>query len=607
MQPNDEVQDLIEQDLAQKNYSGDIELQKALKTAHLGLVNALRSNLESHKPELSETVIQERIESILSLLEGPIKNLPTLTDKNVDEFRERLRALVELHHSMQPKMISKAAKIGLFSNPREQMKAMLNTVGINLRETIDPYIEDYLTAQRDVLANHVAVHNALEQADRINQLRSKYPDGQVEIIILKRHEVCSDLHKGLGFNPDTGLDALHFQKGQSAFELTTSKSVQNQQLLIMRKLGLIDRVEMTVSPVTRAYETALHATFSPDLVDSVTVDNHFAEAQMNTVMVSSGRAYRFASDVAKDFIQAGYKDVRAQEDFLIPGENKISFFQRRNEACKRMLFHHETEGVTMKIIVGHGGMNNGLIDRLKTTIKDNNIPNARRKLDFGGQYNLIIVRDENQRIITLDDGGKTNRYGLMDKTLLVPVGDLSVEQYLDDLDISIEKEKSEDRKAMLLFRRCMVEPKPKKLPGIINENIELMLDKLPLFAYETLDEIERVELILHLLLETQYDQLEKRINKENTSLGSWISSAVTNYASGKYPDEQRKVLDKLRAVDNNEKPEVVILKLEAIVKEAEITCKEGKVTNLCRAKLNLEKWRGQFTHDETNDNNLSVT
>ena len=607
MHPNNEIQLLIEQDLEQKNYT--TEPLEVLKNAHIELVKALRANLETQaNPQLSETVMQERIEAILSILEEPIKELPALNNDNADEFRERLKALVKLHDLMQPKILSKTAKIGLSSNPREQIKAMLNTIGIDFRATIDPYINNYLIAQRDILANHIALHNVLEQADRIKQLRSKYPDAHLEIIILKRHEVCSDLHKGFGFNPDTGLDALHFQKGQSAFELTTSKSVQNQQLFLMRKFGLIDRVEMTVSPVTRAYETALHATFSPDLVDSVTVDNHFAEAQMNTVMVSSGRAYRFASDVAKDFVQAGYKNVSAQEDFLIPGEDKISFYKRRNEACRRILSHHETEGVTMKIIVGHGGMNNGLIDRLKHSIKDNNIPNARRTLDFGGQYNLIIVRDNNQRIIALDDGGKTNRYGLVDKSLLMPIGDLSVEQYLADLDLSIEKEESTDRKAMLLFQRCMVEPEPQNLPAIINKNLDLMLDKLPLFTFATFEEIERVDLIFNLLLDAQYSGLEQRINEENTSYRTWISSGISNYVSGKYPDTQRKVLDKLRAIDKDEKPEVVLQQLHAIVKESETTCKEGKVTNLCRAKLALEQWRSQLTEPlyEADDSNPSI-
>lgn len=416
----------IQQDLKQKNYTDDKVLHDALESAQIKLIEVLRSNLKTILGKRFETASQEKINGILSILEKSVKNLPALSDDNITEFRERLKSLVTLYDSMQPRMLSKIAKIGLFYNPREKIKAVLNRTGVNFRTTIDPHINHYLETQRDVIANYIAVYNAFEQINRITKIQKEYTNAQLELLVLKRHEVCSDLHKGLGFNPDTGLDALHFPNKQSVFALTAVKSVQNQQLLIMRKLGFIDRVEMIVSPVTRAYETALHATFSPAVVDCITVDNHFSEKQMNTTLISSGRAYRYASDVVNDFIKAGYTNVCAKENFFIEGENKTAFHQRLDKAYQRMLFiesnSEEQNKVTMKVIVGHGRMNNKLMAHLKKKIQNNNIPDTLRKLDFGAQYNLILVKDKEQDIIALDDGGKMDRYGMIEEAPLASLG-----------------------------------------------------------------------------------------------------------------------------------------------------------------------------------------
>lgn len=597
MNPGNQMKIMIHQDLENQEY------ETILENARNELLKAITLNLDTIDPKLPTTIIQERINSIFSILSSPIANVSDVRAE-IHDYRIRLRSLVVLYDSIQPNMFSKLAKTRLFSNPREQIKGMLNGAHHNIRETIDPFINNYLAAQRDLLASYIATHNALEQAERMREMSHKYPGAQLEMIILKRHEVCSDLHKGYGFNPDTGLDALHFPHGQSEFELSTSKSVQNQQLQIMKKLGHIDRVEMVVSPVKRAYETALFATFSLELVDNVTVDNYFAEEQMNTTLISSGRAYRLPSDVANDFVARGYRDVRHGKDFIIHGENKMSFLARRNEAVRRLLFSEtrKQSGTQMKIIIGHGGMNHGIMVYLKESIKNNNIPPILKKLDFGGHYSLIVAKDKDGHILALDDVGKVNRYGFIEQKSREQIADTSIKEYIDYLDKSIENATSMEQKALFLFRRCMIEPNLNNLIHLINiaENLSLMLDMLPLFQCEATEDIERANCMLDILIEAQYKQVEKRIQEQKESFTFWITSGITNYASGKFPEAQIKILDQLRLL-RAQKPEDILQVLEDIMNQSEKECKEGKVTNLCRAKVNLEQRRKEFnpTRPET--------
>ena len=115
---------------------------------------------------------------------------------------------MSLQYSIQPSVFGKFAKTGYTYSPREHIKTMLN-LNQNIRSTIDPLIQLYLEAQCEFMANYVAYFNATQQIERINAMRSKFPNEKIEVLLLKRHEVCSNFNKGFGFNPDTGLDALH--------------------------------------------------------------------------------------------------------------------------------------------------------------------------------------------------------------------------------------------------------------------------------------------------------------------------------------------------------------------------------------------------------------
>lgn len=572
--------------LVQKNESA---LEKALYELKL----ALNSNLKTFSnPGLSEAEIQERMTSILSMLTSPTQDLPKLDFTNVSEFIKRLELLVELHNSLQPHLVNKIVKIGV----REKIKALLNIEHIDFRQTIEPYINFFLNAQRDFLAYYVALNNAQMQIQRIDAIKQQHPLAQIEIICLKRHEVCSDFHKGFGFNPDTGLDALHFIGLQSLFELTISKSIQNQQLQLLKIQDYIHQVDLTVSPVTRACETALHATFDPENVDSITIDNHFSEEQMNTTLIASGRASRLASDIIREFHRFGYKNVLAKENFLIEGETKVSFTKRRNEAYKRMLSSvTDNKGlVIMKVIVGHGAMNNSLLFYLKHNVKNNNIPHEHRRLNFGGQYNLILAKDEKQHIITVDDGGTINRYGVAEKTAMDVAFEHTLGDYVVKLNKAICVEKSDDNKATLLFILCMIISEA-DLSELVKkqEYLELMLDKLPLLECSCFEEIERIGITLDYLLKAQLESLGDRLIKEENSMCYRFFSDISNFTSGKYPDDQKIILEKLVMISNLE-PAMALIQLKEIAEESEKRCKEGKVTNLCRAKLRLAEWHFSY-------------
>ena len=136
---------------------------------------------------------------------------------------------------------------------------------------------------------------------------------------------------------------------QSTFELSAAQSVQSKQLALMKEHGDLSYVQLIVSPVARAYETAIHATFTSDLPDSTIIDNHFAEKQMNTTFVSSGRASRHASSVAKDFIEKKFKKVVPMEDFIIPKETDSDFESRLAIAYKRIMNASSREEKSVEI------------------------------------------------------------------------------------------------------------------------------------------------------------------------------------------------------------------------------------------------------------------
>lgn len=577
----------------EKNYYSNaiLEWQKELEASRESLESALRSNMNTlTSPALSSEEVEDRIKKIMAILSAPTAGLPAMIADNVDNLCKRLNELVDLYGQLQPTYIS---KLGILSSPRETIKSYLNTVGI--RETIDPGINAYLHVQSRLLAEHIAYFRALKQSEWVSQTQKSNPEASVDILMLHRHEVCSSLNKGLGLKEDAGLDAFTLGASQSNFSLNLAQHFKTQALLYFQLLQPIEKVELKVSPVARAYQTALYASFGPRVIDEVTVDPHYAEVQYNTTVIASGRASRPCSEIAVDFEKEGYS-ARSTEDFFILGENALSFMKRLNIAYNRIAGskHSSKNSSNMRIVMGHGTMNMHLLKHLRYHTTSNNIPAEPPTLDFGGYCFLLITRQDN-RIIAVDYKGSFDRYGqqAQEKKPLTSIKTLSSSDYIQRLDKEyIPQAMPPELKACLLFHRCLIDTNEEAVKAIFKSTdfVDVMLDNISLLDFH---QLQRSFLILKALAETQLQRLETRIENESGYSFSSFFASVKNATTGKPPSPQFLILKQLIKIMGAITGSDQLSALDELVKNSETTCFEGKVTNLCRAVREWETGRRQ--------------
>ncbi|QRN04043.1 hypothetical protein GH742_09250 [Legionella sp. MW5194] len=583
----------IEQD--KKNYYSEaiVQWHKELKDNKESLESALRSNINTlTNPALSSEEVEDRIKKIMAILAAPISAMPEMIADNVDDLCRRLSDLVDLYGQLQPSYIS---KLGILSSPRETIKSHLNTVGI--RETIDPAINAYLHTQSRLLAEHIAYFRAVKQAEWVSQAKKSNPEASVEVLMLHRHEVCSTLNKGMGLKEDAGLDALTLGASQSNFDINLAQHFKTRALLYFKLFQPMKKVEMKVSPVARAYQTGLYASFSPTIIDKITVDPHYAEVQYNTTFIASGRASRLCSDIAADFKKEGY-DASFTEDHFIQGEDGLSFMKRLNVAYNRMA-GRKMNAPNMRIVMGHGTMNMHLLRHLRYHTQSHNIPAEPPTLDFGGYCFLLIAR-QHGRIVSVDYKGSFDRYGqqAQEKKALTSIKTLSDTAYLERLDKEyIPQASAPELKASLLFHRCLIDPSEEAVKAVVKnpELVDVMLDHLSLLT--EFNQGNKSLFILKTLTEIHLQRLEERIKSESGySLTSFFAS-VKNATTGKPPSPQFLILKELTKIlgtmEKDEESSASLPVLDELVKKSLTTCHEGKVTNLCRAVRDWKAWHEQ--------------
>ncbi|MDX1837226.1 hypothetical protein DIZ81_06770 [Legionella taurinensis] len=583
----------VEQD--KKNYYPEaiVKWQKKLKDNKESLESALRSNMNTlTNPALSSEEVEDRIKKIMAILAAPTSAMPEMIADNVDDLCRRLNELVDLYSQMQPSYIS---KIGILSSLRETIKSHLNTVGI--RETIDPAINAYLHTQSRLLAEHIAYFRAVKQAEWVSQTQKSNPKASVEVLMLHRHEVCSTLNKGMGLKEDAGLDALTLGASQSNFNLNLAQHFKTTALHYFTLFQPMEKVEMKVSPVARAYQTGLYASFSPSVINEVTVDPHYAEVQYDTTFIASGRASRHCSDIAADFEKEGYR-AGFTEDHFILGENGLSFMKRLNIAYSRMV-GKKTNSTDMRIVMGHGTMNMHLLKHLRYHTASHNIPADPPTLDFGGYCFLLITRQED-RIVSVDYKGSFDRYGqqAQEKKPLTSIKALSDTAYLERLDKEyIPQAITPELKASLLFHRCLLDPSEEAVKTVFKnpDFVDVMLDHLSLLL--DFHQLNPSFFILKTLTATQLQRLEERIKNESGYSFTSFFASVKNATTGKPPSPQFLILKELTKIlgtmEKEKESGDSLSVLEELGNNSLTTCYEGKVTNLCRAVRDWAIWRKQ--------------
>lgn len=565
-------------------YSNTIEqYEKKLNNHQENLKSALRSNMNTlTNPALSSEEIEDRVKKVMAILAAPVSAMPEIIAENVDDLCRRLNDVVDLYSQLQPSCLSKL----LSSNPREIIKSHLNTVGI--RETIDPSVNEYLYSQSRLLAEHIAHFRAVKQSEWVLQTQQSNPEASVEVLMLHRHEVCSSLNKGLGLKEDAGLDAITLGASQSPFALSLAQHFKTRVLVYFKLLQPVNTVEMKVSPVARAYQTGLHGSFTAVVIDTVSIDPHYAEVQYDTTLIASGRASRPCSEIAEDFKKEGYK-ANATEDFFIQGENRLSFMKRLNIAYKRMV-DRPLHPLDMQIVIGHGTMNMHLLKHLRYHTASHNIPAEPPALDFGGYYFLLITRQDD-RMVAVDYKGSFERYGqqVQEKKPLTSIKTCSETDYIERLDKEyIPQAIAPEFKASLLFHRCLLSPNEEEVKAVFKnlDFVDVMLDHISLLL--DFNQLDKSFLILKTLAETQLQRLEVRIkNESGYSLTSFFAS-VKNATTGKPPSPQFLILKQLMRIIQAIACSDQLSALDELVKNSETTCSEGKVTNLCRAVRDWE-------------------
>lgn len=404
---NNDTSILVEQ--YKKNY---LKLKVNLDEKFEDLKKIIENNLKK-SVEVSSSI--NRIVIILNqALEG--LNFVDIENESYQEktIQKKIHDLVVLERK-------KNNFLTLFHNkkeviPKEKIKKFLAIKNTNMQKKIDMLIKQYLNAQADLLANYIAYHHVLRHSESVREICSYYPDATFEILVLKRHEVCTYNNKGFGLKLDAGLNVFDSgdSKAQTYFELTLAQKIQSKQIHFLKKINLINHVHAIVSPVTRAFQTALYATFTNNIVDKVTIDNHFSEKQSNFRIFASGRASNDFSFVASLFTEAGYQNVNVMQALKINGESEREFKNRVQQAYNSIVTSilDNKQGMTMTFVVGHGNINRAFIAKLNSEHKINGLEmDSYLEFAFGDQYQFMIVRDNLNKIVTVEFIGKYDHYG----------------------------------------------------------------------------------------------------------------------------------------------------------------------------------------------------
>lgn len=419
---------------------------------------------------------------------------------------------------------------------------------------------------------------------------------KLDLIILKRHEVCSNAAKGYGFSLDADLDALQGLGNQSVMDLYSAEQVQTSFLVWLKEIYQESAyVNMNISPVSRAVSTAFHATYDVNLINEITFDNDFAEQQWSTPLICSGQASVKPSEYAERLKKCRFYAVNSGNDELFKGETTEHFNKRLGSAVEKSLTLSKQVGSNMSIniTIGHGDMNKAILTKLfeKFNISSDKVT----KLGYGEQYILVAKRNSLENaLVSLEYLGIYNRHGCKNSN------EQSCKYFQDYLDLSNNEGREQ----------------------FIKDNSDSLLDNLPQLIFRERAEISKIEFLFKTLYNIQKDRIANRAdNKNNPNYNNELSywnalllgfKLLLNAATNKRPEMQQASLQSLDAYfnaasgsntsksndddtsSNSSNDENTInpsVNINEIYQKAKQDLGEGKVTKFIKALLDFEDFK----------------
>lgn len=548
------------------------------KSVSLGnALDAIKQSLEALLPIEAHLSIQP---FILELKKNtPDSNWPDSFLKHLENVR-----LVDSFRELLDKVVSTSSKKAIVATIQIHFSTtkdldLLNVAVEGWSQLIDMLIE-YKKMQIQSIAGIIGFTYATHLNEKLNEVANKHPDGLLELIVLKRHEVCSNLTKGFGFFKDADLDATREDffshvpmvgVKQTIEDLYAAQQTQTWMLDWLKVFGRAVYVDLRVSPVSRAVSTALCATYNLSNVNQMTFDSNMVEQQWPVKQICSGQPSRKPSEwvqYMKD--NHGFEAVHIGNDELVSGETRLDFDVRVTHAKETILAPNPRvlSDLRLNITVAHGDVNKAIMNeiRLASNFKSD-IPMDMQKLDYGEQYILVGVRHQQTKALTdLSYLGIYSPHGHRK----VQVANYFVQYFA----LQSDEERGD----------------------FIKKNKDSMLDHLPELSFRQTEQLPNMSALLGDLLR---EHLNEVVNRPDNSTGKnygldpsktvlqrvhsapmIAGKALVNNLTNKSPEPQQRLLEDLGNCRTLED-------MQALSARAREQISKGKVTKLIDAFIRI--------------------
>ncbi len=274
----------------------------------------------------------------------------------------------------------------------------------------------------------IAWQNANRMIEDYAVLKAKHPDTDVDIdfYMLKRHEVSKNVHKGFGLRKDTGLTALDASMltDQTKHHLEVSQMVHSAFAEALKAAGLISYVKQSISPIRRAWQTAVKAVFTSNIPDETEINSDYGETKHGFLPRNLARSSETDKSSGPAALKAGvagiFKKLTIDDNAFddIKSDEK-SQWDRVRGAVYRFFGgapSQHTEGNTFHVLVAHGGVVGDMVKQFDKESREaevpSSIPPGKVKMDYGDFKMLLIARDKQGKMLEIAGGGSFTRSGI---------------------------------------------------------------------------------------------------------------------------------------------------------------------------------------------------
>lgn len=226
------------------------QINKILKSNFVKRHNLLENKLKK-LTELLKLEFPNKPVSIDYFVHSFISGFLSVQDlnENVDEYRNLLKLeastaklesiIKKLNQklSLKPEEAFKsqeANKLELAIKKGVVSELELNSFSNN-RKLILKIIIEIKEIKIQHFADVIGLSFAQDVIGKIESIKVNNKAENLDLIILKRHEICSNAAKGYGFSPDADLDALQGLGNQSVMDLYSAEQVQTSFFNLVKR------------------------------------------------------------------------------------------------------------------------------------------------------------------------------------------------------------------------------------------------------------------------------------------------------------------------------------------------------------------------------------